>query len=110
MDLDREREALRDALARVARGDASALKEVYERTSAKLFGICLRILGERSEAEDVLQEVYIAVWRGAHGFDAGRGSPIEPPPSHRWPPRRRVWPLSFSGQRPGRPRRPGPAP
>ena len=76
MDLDREREALREALARVGRGDASALKEVYERTSAKLFGICLRILGEKSEAEDVLQEVYVSVWRGAHGFDAGRGSPI----------------------------------
>ena len=76
MDLDREREALREALARVARRDAPALREVYERTSAKLFGICLRILGETSEAEDVLQEVYIAVWRGAAGFDAARGSPI----------------------------------
>ena len=45
-------------------------------TSAKLFGVCLRILNDRSEAEDVLQEVYITVWRKAGGFDASRSSPI----------------------------------
>ena len=76
MDADVQREALARALAQTARGEAAALKEVYERSSAKLFGICLRILGEASEAEDVLQEVYVSVWRGAGGFDAGRSSPI----------------------------------
>lgn len=76
MEPDAQREALAHALTRTARGEAPALKEIYERTSAKLFGICLRILGEASEAEDVLQEVYVSVWRGAGGFDAGRSSPI----------------------------------
>ena len=49
---------------------------IYDRTSAKLFGVCLRILGSRSEAEDVLQEAYVNVWRNAAGYDAGRASPI----------------------------------
>jgi RNA polymerase sigma-70 factor (ECF subfamily) len=76
MDPDDEREALRQALSRVSRGDAAALKEVYNRTSAKLMGVCLRILREPSEAEDVLQEVYVSVWRNAATFDRTRGSPI----------------------------------
>lgn len=76
MNPDREREALRDALFRVGQGDSSGLKEVYERTSAKLYGVCIRILGEPSEAEDVLQEVYLTVWRNAATFDCARASPI----------------------------------
>jgi RNA polymerase sigma-70 factor (ECF subfamily) len=49
---------------------------VYQDTSAKLFGVCLRILKDRSEAEDVLQDVYVTVWRKAATFDPGRASPI----------------------------------
>jgi RNA polymerase sigma-70 factor (ECF subfamily) len=49
---------------------------VYQDTSAKLFGVCLRILNDRSEAEDVLQDVYVTVWRKAASFDPGRASPI----------------------------------
>lgn len=60
----------------MAQGDRAALRDVYDRTSAKLFGVCLRILNDRQEAEDVLQEVYITVWRRADSFDAGRASPI----------------------------------
>lgn len=63
-------------LDRVGTGDRAALKAVYDATSAKLFGIILRILVERSEAEDVLQEVYITVWRKAAEFDPSRASPI----------------------------------
>ncbi|WP_164157983.1 sigma-70 family RNA polymerase sigma factor, partial [Sandarakinorhabdus rubra] len=63
-------------LARVADGDAAAFQTFYDRTSAKLFGIILRILPERPEAEDVLQEVYVTVWRKAATFDASRASPI----------------------------------
>lgn len=76
MDADQNRQALVANLQRVASGDRAALKEVYDATSAKLFGVCLRILGNRSEAEDVLQEVYITVWSKADRFDAGRASPI----------------------------------
>src|SRR5579862_2932327 len=73
---DNRRDALAEALRRVAQRDATALREVYDQTSAKLFGVCLRILGEPSEAEDVLQEVYSTVWRRAETFDAGRASPV----------------------------------
>ena len=70
------RSQLAAALARVASGDRAALRVVYQDTSAKLFGVCLRILKDRSEAEDVLQEVFVTVWRKAASFDPGRASPI----------------------------------
>jgi len=70
------RETLVDCLTRVASGDRDALKYVYEATSAKLFGVCLRILNDRGEAEDVLQDVYLTIWRKAAEFDSTRASPI----------------------------------
>jgi RNA polymerase sigma factor (sigma-70 family) len=76
MDADALRSQLAAALARVAGGDRVALRFVYGLTSAKLFGVCLRILNDRSEAEDVLQEVYVTVWRKAAGFDPKLASPI----------------------------------
>jgi RNA polymerase sigma factor (sigma-70 family) len=76
MDLDSNRSLIVSALTRVPSGDRAALQTVYRLTSAKLFGVCLRILGERSEAEDVLQEVYVTVWRKAADFDAVRASPL----------------------------------
>jgi RNA polymerase sigma factor (sigma-70 family) len=63
-------------LERVALGDQGALHNVYQLTSAKLFGVCLHIVGERTLAEDVLQEVYLKVWQGAAAFDPARASPI----------------------------------
>lgn len=71
-----DRQQLVEALMRVGEGSQAALGEVYSRTSAKLFGICLRILGDRTEAEDALQEVYVNVWRKAGSFDPSRASPI----------------------------------
>lgn len=76
MDADATRSQLAAALVRVASGDRAALRIVYQDTSAKLFGVCLRILKDRSEAEDVLQDVYVTVWRKAGTFDPGRASPI----------------------------------
>jgi RNA polymerase sigma factor (sigma-70 family) len=76
MDAEASRSQLAAALARVAAGDRAALRMVYQDTSAKLFGVCLRILNDKSEAEDVLQDVYVTVWRKAAGFDPGRASPI----------------------------------
>jgi RNA polymerase sigma-70 factor (ECF subfamily) len=63
-------------MRRIADGDRAALQTAYRLTSAKLFGVCLRILHERAEAEDVLQEVYLTVWQKAAGFDPGRASPM----------------------------------
>jgi RNA polymerase sigma-70 factor (ECF subfamily) len=71
-----DRESLSAALARMADGDRAALKYFYDATSAKLFGVILRILNDRSEAEDVLQDVTLTIWRKAAEFDASRASPI----------------------------------
>jgi RNA polymerase sigma-70 factor (ECF subfamily) len=76
MDPEVLRSQLAAALGRVAAGDRAALRMVYQDTSAKLFGVCLRILGDRNEAEDVLQDVYVTVWRKAANFDPSRASPI----------------------------------
>lgn len=57
-----------------AERDGAALKQLYSATSAKLLGVVLRILSNREESEDVLQEVYIAAWRRADAFDPARAS------------------------------------
>ncbi|HZZ33754.1 MAG TPA: sigma-70 family RNA polymerase sigma factor [Phenylobacterium sp.] len=61
-------------MGRVAAGERAALRQLYDATSAKLFAVCLRILSDREESEDVLQEVYVAVWRRADRFDGSRAS------------------------------------
>jgi RNA polymerase sigma-70 factor (ECF subfamily) len=63
-------------LLAVGQGDAQAFERLYQLTSGKLFGICQRMLAQRSDAEDALQEIYILVWRKAALFDAQRGNPI----------------------------------
>ena len=63
-------------LSRAASGDQLAFRDFYDRTSAKLFGVILRILPERGEAEDVLQDVYLTIWRKAAEFDPVRASPV----------------------------------
>jgi RNA polymerase sigma-70 factor (ECF subfamily) len=75
-DADGSRAALIGALARTALEDRAAFQQLYRMTSAKLFGICLRICGERQAAEDVLQDVYVQVWRRAGAYEPGRASPI----------------------------------
>lgn len=63
-------------LAAVARQDRSAFGELYERTSAKMHGICRRMMRSDSDAEDVLHEAYLTVWRNAGRFDPAKASPI----------------------------------
>ena len=70
------RDKLKAAMSRLARGESAALEDVYRATSAKLFGICLRILKDEKEAEDALQDVYLTLWRRADRFDPARASPI----------------------------------
>jgi RNA polymerase sigma-70 factor (ECF subfamily) len=53
-----------------------ALEALYRRTSAKLYGIALRVLGDPGAAEEVLQDVYVTVWNKASVFEAGRASAI----------------------------------
>lgn len=65
---------LAELMPRIASGDRGALRQLYQSTSAKLFGVCLRILSDREESEDVLQEVYLTIWRRADRFEASRAS------------------------------------
>ncbi len=71
-----DREELAGILQSVGRGDRDAFARLYRRTSAKLYGICLRLLGHEGEAEDVLQDLYVTVWEKADRFDPDRASPI----------------------------------
>ncbi|HYP51756.1 MAG TPA: sigma-70 family RNA polymerase sigma factor [Pyrinomonadaceae bacterium] len=62
-----------DLLRAVARGDEESLAAIYDRYRTILFGLLFRILGNRAEAEDVLQEVFVQVWQRARDFDENRG-------------------------------------
>ncbi len=73
---DTDRQLLSDALVKTGAGDKSAFEFVYRKTSAKLFGVCLRIFPERTEAEEALQDAYINIWNRAGRFEPGRASPI----------------------------------
>jgi RNA polymerase sigma-70 factor (ECF subfamily) len=61
-------------LRRVAAGDASALRSAYDRLGASALALALRILRARSEAEEVVQETFLEVWRRASAYDPQRGS------------------------------------
>jgi len=65
-----------ELLAAIARKDETAIAELYDRYRVILFGLLIRILTSREEAEDVLQEVFLQVWRRAGDFDEKRGRPF----------------------------------
>ena len=61
-------------IARVARGDRTALETLYDRHAGIVLGICIKITGERATAEDVLQETFWRVWQNASTYQSQRGS------------------------------------
>lgn len=63
-------------LTRVAAGDAAALRTLYELTSAKLFGVALRILVRREWAEEALQESFVNIWRYAGDYREALAAPL----------------------------------
>jgi len=65
-----------ELLHAIARSDEQALAFLYDRYRIILFGLLMRILSSREEAEDVLQEVFLQVWRRAADFDERRGKPF----------------------------------
>jgi RNA polymerase sigma factor (sigma-70 family) len=73
---DEARRELAALFPAIASGDRHAFARLYERTSAKLYGVALRILQSETEAEEVLQDVYVSVWRNAGRFQVERASPI----------------------------------
>ena len=59
---------------RVASGDGRALSVLYDRYAGLIYGTGMRYLGDRGLAEDLVQDVFTSVWRGAAGFDPARAS------------------------------------
>ena len=63
-------------IARIGLGDRDAFSMLYDATSAKLFGVCLRVLNNRAEAEDALQDVYVKIWQKAGSYSSNGYSPM----------------------------------
>lgn len=62
--------------ARAGNGDHLAFSQLYDQSSTVLFSLAVRILGSREEAAEVLQDLYLDVWKKAVRYDVGRGTPI----------------------------------
>jgi len=71
-----EREDWGGLIARTAAGDETALAALYDATSALVYGLTLRILGDTALAEEVAADVYMQVWRHAERYDPARGAPL----------------------------------
>jgi RNA polymerase sigma-70 factor (ECF subfamily) len=63
-------------LARIVKGDHQAFTQLYDHSSTLLYTLAVRILGSREEADELLQDVYLEVWRKVARYDIGRGTPI----------------------------------
>lgn len=61
-------------LRNIADGDRAAFSEVYDRISSRVLGLIIRLLRDRAQSEEVLQEVFFEIWQQAAKFDANRGS------------------------------------
>lgn len=71
-----ETDDLSGLLHRCAAGDRVAFRQIYVRHAPRLKGLALRITGSQAQAEDVVHDVFLTIWREAHRFDATRGSGI----------------------------------
>ncbi|QFS82312.1 ECF RNA polymerase sigma factor SigK [Roseivivax sp. THAF40] len=69
-------EEIEALLARIALRDRAAFSELYDRTAAKLFAVCLRVLKDRAEAEEALQEAFLRIWGRAEMYRANGFSPM----------------------------------
>jgi RNA polymerase sigma-70 factor, ECF subfamily len=67
---------IENLISRCGLGDRAAFRLLYGATSAKLFGVCLRVLKNRTDAEDVLQETYVKIWHNAAKYQVSGYSPI----------------------------------
>ena len=69
-----ENDRLAGLMARAARGHEDAFAELYDRTSARIYGVILRVLRSADHSAEVTQEVYVEVWRQSARFDSSKGS------------------------------------
>jgi RNA polymerase sigma-70 factor, ECF subfamily len=76
MTMQPDARVIADLIARCALRDRAAFRLLYERTSAKLFGVALRILKDKAETEEAIQEIYVKIWQKADRYVAGQTSPI----------------------------------
>lgn len=72
----RSTQDIEDLIARVALGERAAFSELYDATSAKLLGTCLRVLKERNAAEDAMQDTFVKVWKNAERYRTTGHSPM----------------------------------
>ena len=63
-------------LARSSRGDEAAFAELYDLTSARVYGLARRVVRDPAQAEEVAQEAYLEVWRQSARYDDARGNPL----------------------------------
>ncbi len=71
-----ETEKLRRLMAAVASGDQRAFGELYDATSARVYGMVLRVLRDPGYSEETTQEVFLQIWRSAPNYDPSQGSPL----------------------------------
>ncbi|WP_072801974.1 sigma-70 family RNA polymerase sigma factor [Rhodococcoides yunnanense] len=71
-----EAERLRRLMAAVAQGDQRAFSELYDATSARVYGMVLRVLRDPGYSEETTQEVFLQIWRSAPNYDPNQGSPL----------------------------------
>lgn len=69
-----DRLADEDLLTLVERGDAGAFEVIYDRHCRVAYSLAFRLLGDRQSAEDLVQDAFLAVWRGASSYSSSRGS------------------------------------
>jgi RNA polymerase sigma-70 factor (ECF subfamily) len=62
-----------ELLRRIGRGDERALRSLYDALSGRVMALCLRILGDRQGAEDVVQDTFLEAWKRAGQYDPARG-------------------------------------
>jgi RNA polymerase sigma-70 factor, ECF subfamily len=61
-------------ISRIRAGDEDALAALHDRYSQVVYSVALRVLGETTQAEDILQEIFLQLWRNPQTFDSNRGS------------------------------------
>jgi RNA polymerase sigma factor (sigma-70 family) len=67
---------LQALIGRIALGDRAAFERLYTLVRARLFGVVLRIHSDRAQAEEILQDVFVKIWRGARTYDMNRSNPM----------------------------------